>query len=84
MSRTPRSLRDGPQDGPVFASSAEPHARQNERICPICGKTARHELRPFCSSRCADVDLHRWLSESYAIPAAPDEADDLDDPAGHA
>ena len=78
MSRTPRSRHDERQDGAVLASSAE-------RICPICSKPVRHEMRPFCSARCADVDLHRWLSESYAIPAAPDESDDVgDDPAGHA
>ena len=36
--------------------------------CPICGKPADAVLRPFCSKRCADVDLHRWLKGSYAIP----------------
>lgn len=39
------------------------------RRCPICGKPAAHEVRPFCSKRCADVDLHRWLGGAYAIPA---------------
>lgn len=37
--------------------------------CPICGKQGEERWRPFCSRRCADVDLHRWLSGSYAIPA---------------
>jgi uncharacterized protein len=41
--------------------------------CPICGKPADPKLRPFCSRRCADVDLHRWLSGAYAVPAV--EAD---------
>jgi endogenous inhibitor of DNA gyrase (YacG/DUF329 family) len=43
--------------------------------CPICGKPMQAEHRPFCSARCADVDLHRWLSGSYVIPgsADPDE-----------
>ena len=36
--------------------------------CPICGKPSAPEFRPFCTRRCADVDLHRWLSESYRIP----------------
>ncbi len=40
------------------------------RPCPICGKPAAFTDRPFCSKRCADVDLHRWLSGVYAIPAA--------------
>lgn len=35
--------------------------------CPICNKETQIEFRPFCSKRCADVDLHRWLSGSYAI-----------------
>jgi uncharacterized protein len=38
------------------------------RRCPICGKpiVARHQ--PFCSQRCADIDLGRWLKESYRAP----------------
>jgi len=43
--------------------------------CPICGKPADPALAPFCSKRCADVDLHRWLSGAYAIPAAEEEED---------
>jgi uncharacterized protein len=35
--------------------------------CPICGKP-RPDYRPFCSRRCADVDLGRWLTESYRDP----------------
>ncbi|HEY7900308.1 MAG TPA: DNA gyrase inhibitor YacG [Caulobacteraceae bacterium] len=54
--------------------------------CPICGKPSAVKFRPFCSSRCADVDLHRWLQGSYSIegneeedeegapPLPPDEA----------
>ena len=37
--------------------------------CPICGKDADPKYRPFCSRRCADVDLGRWLTGSYVIPA---------------
>ena len=44
-----------------------------EKKCPICGKPAVEEFRPFCSKRCADVDLNRWLSGSYVIPARDDE-----------
>jgi len=43
--------------------------------CPICGKPATEASRPFCSERCRDVDLNRWLSNSYAIPAKDDEED---------
>lgn len=42
--------------------------------CPICGRPAEPEVRPFCSKRCADVDLQRWLSNRYAIPAADDDS----------
>ena len=42
--------------------------------CPICGKPPQPEYRPFCSKRCADVDLQRWLSGGYAIPSVEDEA----------
>lgn len=41
--------------------------------CPICGKPPQAEYRPFCCKRCADVDLQRWLSGGYAIPAVEDE-----------
>ena len=41
--------------------------------CPICGKPAEDNIKPFCSRRCADVDLHRWLAGSYAIPGREDE-----------
>ena len=41
--------------------------------CAICGKPVDPAYRPFCSRRCADVDLQRWLSGGYAIPAEEDE-----------
>ena len=52
--------------------------------CPICGKPTAPDHRPFCSKRCADVDLNRWLSGRYVVPAAdddegPPDADDTDD-----
>ncbi len=45
--------------------------------CTNCGKPMVTEYRPFCSKRCADVDLNRWLGGHYAIPAVepPDEWD---------
>ena len=36
--------------------------------CPICARASDEKYRPFCSRRCADVDLGKWLSGSYAIP----------------
>ncbi|MGC1271504.1 MAG: DNA gyrase inhibitor YacG [Croceibacterium sp.] len=49
--------------------------------CPICGKPMQPAYRPFCSKRCADVDLQRWLRGAYAVPAVEDEegAQDADD-----
>ena len=38
--------------------------------CPICSKPANKPFAPFCSRRCADVDLSRWLKGSYAIPGS--------------
>ncbi|MCK9908532.1 DNA gyrase inhibitor YacG [Microbacteriaceae bacterium K1510] len=44
--------------------------------CPICGKARDEAFRPFCSKRCADVDLNRWLSGVYAIPVKDDDEDE--------
>lgn len=45
--------------------------------CPICEtRPVNPEFRPFCSKRCADVDLSRWLKGSYAIPGRPGEQAD--------
>jgi endogenous inhibitor of DNA gyrase (YacG/DUF329 family) len=42
--------------------------------CPICQRKADPDYRPFCSKRCADVDLARWFSGSYAVPSQdPDD-----------
>ncbi len=43
--------------------------------CPTCGKPAAGPTLPFCSPRCRDVDLNRWLSGSYVIPGKDDEED---------
>lgn len=50
--------------------------------CPICAKDSDPKYRPFCSRRCADVDLGRWLKGSYAIPAedAPEDEPEPDTP----
>jgi endogenous inhibitor of DNA gyrase (YacG/DUF329 family) len=46
--------------------------------CPICGKPPEPGFVPFCSARCADVDLGRWLTDRYAIPTVEDEDEDAD------
>lgn len=43
--------------------------------CPICKKPTDAEYRPFCSRRCADVDLGRWFNETYTIPQELTDAD---------
>lgn len=47
-----------------------------KRPCPECGKPSTREAYPFCSMRCKEVDLNRWLSGSYAIPVRDDEEDE--------
>ena len=52
--------------------------------CPICGKPVAADqgaarVRPFCSARCAEVDLGRWFGESYRVPAGPAEELPSDD-----
>ncbi|MFT5786430.1 MAG: endogenous inhibitor of DNA gyrase (YacG/DUF329 family) [Candidatus Azotimanducaceae bacterium] len=41
--------------------------------CPICERNTEVEFRPFCSKRCADVDLGRWVNGSYAVPSQDPE-----------
>jgi endogenous inhibitor of DNA gyrase (YacG/DUF329 family) len=48
--------------------------------CPICGRPTEPAVRPFCSKRCADVDLQRWLSGRYAVPAVENEEGPEDTP----
>ena len=48
----------------------------SERKCPICGRPTEPRFRPFCSRRCADLDLQRWLTGRYAIPAVDDESEE--------
>jgi endogenous inhibitor of DNA gyrase (YacG/DUF329 family) len=47
-----------------------------EKACPICGKAAVEKYRPFCSRRCADIDLNRWFSGVYAVPVNEVEDED--------
>ncbi|MFN3170928.1 MAG: DNA gyrase inhibitor YacG [Hyphomicrobiales bacterium] len=45
----------------------------SNKDCPVCGKPTVKDHAPFCSSRCKDVDLNRWLSGHYSIPGTPDD-----------
>ena len=57
-------------DEPAKADEAPARVRK----CPICGKPRVDRYRPFCSKRCAEVDLHRWFTGAYAIPAVEEDA----------
>ncbi|MFW8636737.1 DNA gyrase inhibitor YacG [Cribrihabitans pelagius] len=41
--------------------------------CPICGADTARPYRPFCSRRCADVDLAKWMNGAYAVPSRDPE-----------
>ncbi|MEA2920639.1 MAG: uncharacterized protein QOF07_602 [Bradyrhizobium sp.] len=62
-----------PAKPPNDAGDGNRPARARAKKCPICGKPATEASQPFCSERCRDVDLNRWLSGSYAIPGKDDE-----------
>lgn len=52
----------------------------SERKCAICGKLQDEKFKPFCSKRCADVDLQRWFSGRYAIAAEEEDEPDAETP----
>jgi uncharacterized protein len=61
----PAKRKTGPRSG-----------KGDAKPCPICSKPATEASQPFCSERCRDVDLNRWLSNSYVIPGRNDEDED--------
>jgi hypothetical protein len=65
-----------PAEPPEDAKGGKPSRKASAKPCPICGKPATEPSKPFCSERCRDVDLNRWLSDSYRIPAARDDDED--------
>jgi hypothetical protein len=67
-----------PADAGPGKGSPKGSAKGSVKPCPICGKPAAEASRPFCSERCRDVDLNRWLSNSYAIPGAKDDDQDAE------
>ena len=58
-----------------MAHDARRPAAAAPRPCPVCGKPPTPALRPFCSERCRQVDLGRWLAGDYAIPGEPEQGD---------
>ena len=56
-------------------SKTDNAAASGRAKCPICAAPTAPAYAPFCSKRCAEVDLHRWRSGGYAIPAVEDDSD---------
>ena len=56
---------------------------RRSRPCPICEKPSSKAYYPFCSARCKDVDLSRWFSGSYALPAEEEDKWEEDDFSNH-
>ena len=56
---------------------AEP-TKAGAKMCPICRKPAVDTSKPFCSERCRDVDLNRWLSGKYVIPGRETDPEDAE------
>jgi endogenous inhibitor of DNA gyrase (YacG/DUF329 family) len=56
-------------------AKSDPVRLRPKRACPICGRPSQQSFHPFCSARCAEIDLGRWLGGRYAIPSeeSPDE-----------
>ena len=52
--------------------------RPPSKPCPECGKPASPATQPFCSKRCRDVDLNRWLSGKYVIPGRETDPEDAE------
>lgn len=60
-----------------MAGTTAQKPQRRMRPCPICSKLSTPDDYPFCSDRCAKIDMNRWFTGSYAIPAV--ETDDIDE-----
>lgn len=69
--RVEGSMGGGMKSEKKAASNVEPLRRK--RPCPECGRPSARASYPFCSERCRNVDLRRWLTGSYAIPVTEEE-----------
>ena len=67
-----------PAKPPIEAAGSAGDAPPPSKPCPECGKPANPATLPFCSPRCRDVDLNRWLSGSYVIPGKENEGEDAE------
>ena len=66
-----------PADPPKDAGQENAGSKGTPKRCPECGKPAENpKTLPFCSPRCRDVDLNRWLSGRYVIPGQENAGED--------
>ena len=71
-----RKTTNGNDGAAKAAASAAPSSDETPFAatpCPICGEPSTRPTRPFCSPRCRQVDLHRWLTGAYAIPVVEED-----------
>ncbi len=68
-------VRRGEKAGAPSRAKGAKAPRRMPPACPICGKPLVQEFRPFCSRRCANIDLGRWLDGRYAVPGERVSAD---------
>ena len=76
---TARLRKPAERPGPAGGKKTTATVQKKSGRCPICGKPVSREHRPFCSKRCAEIDLGRWLKGAYAVPGAPVAKTDDDD-----
>lgn len=55
---------------------AGPETQRRVVRCPICKAEAVAAFKPFCSQRCADIDLGKWFTGGYVVPGSPDDDED--------
>jgi endogenous inhibitor of DNA gyrase (YacG/DUF329 family) len=65
MAKSPKAGADTSVESGAEAPSA---VRVTAAKCVRCGAPVQARFRPFCSRRCADIDLGQWASGTYRIP----------------
>ena len=69
---------DPPKDAGREKAASGESSKAATKPCPECGKPASPATAPFCSPRCRDVDLNRWLSGKYVIPGRETDPEDAE------
>lgn len=80
MARAKKPTTGGERNGTATSDAPSPDETPFVATpCPICGEPSTRATRPFCSSRCRQVDLHRWLTGAYAIPVVEEDGAEDDE-----